>query len=282
VHVNGFASSLSRVIGAVLLLSAVIGCGTTTPFATQIAPATTTTTPYVAATPPTVSVAISGPVEVVYNYSTQACANGDIPDMGARAFRDASGNVHLIASNNINRGMVGTSLNTVQKVCNIIYQDDMSADPSTIDDAGWLESFYTLDGQTIYGYASLDYHPYRHNLPCASSPPDTADTDNCWYSTIIQANSTDGGNTFVSPAPGVARFVAGSSYVFSPTHTATTGALIHTNIVSMNGAYYMLVGMAGDRAQTGGDCLFRTTNLADPTSWRAWDGVGFNIQSVDP
>jgi hypothetical protein len=31
-----------------------------------------------------------------------------------------------------------------------------------------------------------------------------------------------------------------------------------------------------------GVCVMRTQTLPDPTSWRAWDGAGFNLQMADP
>jgi hypothetical protein len=35
-------------------------------------------------------------------------------------------------------------------------------------------------------------------------------------------------------------------------------------------------------AQQVGACEMRTKNPLSPTSWRAWDGTGFNIQFIDP
>ena len=31
-----------------------------------------------------------------------------------------------------------------------------------------------------------------------------------------------------------------------------------------------------------GLCVFRTNTLGDPTSWRAWDGTGFNLRMASP
>ena len=33
---------------------------------------------------------------------------------------------------------------------------------------------------------------------------------------------------------------------------------------------------------TMGVCIFRSTTLGDPTSWRAWDGTGFNLRMASP
>ena len=219
-------------------------------------------------------------MQTVFQYSTMACDSQDIPDDAARAFRDYMGVVHLIASHSINRAMTGPDVNHVQQLCNIIYEDSNSADPSTFDDMGWLETYYTEDGINVYAMVALDYHPYRHNLPCGTTP---ADADNCWYGTDIAATSSDGGYSFVSPAQGAPRLIAGSPYQFDSTYTATSGAFVPSNIVKRtDGYYYVVVSMVGRGVQKTGDCVLRTQNLADPQSWRAWDGTGYTIQFVDP
>jgi hypothetical protein len=216
----------------------------------------------------------------VFDYATMRCDAQDIPDEGARAFRDYQGSIHLSASHSINRQMVGATLDTVTERCPITYKNDNTGDPSQYDDAGWLETYYTFDGNTIYSLNSQDYHPYRHpSFPqCAGSPSNV----NCWYSAIVSATSKDGGYNFTSPPPGQARFVAGAAVVFDPTDTATVGALIPSNIIPLNGAYYMFLGVQKYAGTSIGNCLLRTTDLADPTAWRAWDGAGFNIQFLDP
>ena len=36
------------------------------------------------------------------------------------------------------------------------------------------------------------------------------------------------------------------------------------------------------RQYSGQSCVMRTQTLADPTSWRAWDGTAFELQMTDP
>jgi hypothetical protein len=218
-------------------------------------------------------------MQVVFNHDRDACAPDDVPDDGARAFRDFEGQVHLIASGFKNRAMIGPNLNSVKRNCAIIYQDGQSADPSRFDDDGWLESFYTLDGRTVQALVSHDYHPGRHHLRCGSSK---ADQDGCWYSDIITATSRNGGRNFTSPPPGPARFIAGAPYRFDPDHVAPVGVLVVSNIVAFENAYYVFVSTAADGAQKGGSCLLRTANPEVPSGWRAWDGHGFNVQFIDP
>jgi hypothetical protein len=219
----------------------------------------------------------AGPLETVFRWQSDKCSTDDIPDDGARAFRDASGLVHLIASHYINWAMTGRDLNHVRKNCAPIYRTGGSSDPSKFDDAGWLESEYTPDGKNVFGLVSLDYHPGRHGLPCAILPG-----NDCWYGTIVYAQSTDGGYHFTSPPPGAARFVAGSPYRFDPAHPQPAGSFVVSNIIERGGAYYAFVSEAEDRAQKGGACLIRTETLDRANSWRAWDGKDFTVQFVDP
>jgi hypothetical protein len=125
----------------------------------------------------------------------------------------------------------------------------------------------------------MDYHPRRHGLPCG---PQGSDSDRCWYSALTQVVSTDGGNHFTAPSSSTARFVAGAPYQFDEHHEETVGALVPTQMVRWNGYVYSLFSMKGTRDQAEGDCLVRTENPADPSSWRAWNGREFAVTFVDP
>lgn len=232
-----------------------------------------------AAIPPVVSFSQSGAEETVFSHATSACESLDIPDDSAKAFRDSSGIVHLVASHYINRASTGSGLDTVTRDCHVIYQAGASSDPSDFNDLGWLESFYTLDGTNINAIVSMDYHPDRHNLPCGTS---SATADDCWYSTLTNASSSDGGENFSAPTTGAGRFLAGAPYQFDSSHTTTVGALVPTNIVSAGTYYYAMISVASDQAQLGGECVIRTTDPSNPTLWRAWDGSGFNVSFADP
>jgi hypothetical protein len=215
-----------------------------------------------------------GEAELVFKYGNQACETWDIPDAAARAFRDARGRVHLFAAAAKNRAFVGATLATIAHNCDVTYAAGQSDKPADFDDEGWLESFYTIDGKTVFGLVSMDYHPGRHGLPCD-------DAGECWYSAITWAISKDGGEHFSSPsAP--ARFVTGPLENFDNNHSSPRGAFVPTNIVQKDGYFYAMISFASDGQQKGGDCLFRTSNLSDPQSWRAWDGSGFNIAFVSP
>ena len=50
---------------------------------------------------------------------------------------------------------------------------------------------------------------------------------------------------------------------------------------AQDGFYYSLFA-ANAKNGPQGVCVMRTQTLGDPTSWRAWDGTGFNLQMTDP
>lgn len=131
-----------------------------TPSPTPALPPTPTTEP----TPAPISesesvVKILGPEEIVLDSTISQCDGEDIPDMPARAFRDADGKVQLIATHlffkegeptyTTGRRMVGDTLDSVKHDCNIIINSDNDPDPSKFNDREWLASPYTLDGKTI-------------------------------------------------------------------------------------------------------------------------------------
>ena len=100
---------------------------------------------------------ILGPEEIVFDWSADSCEEVDIPDAPARAFRDADGNVQLIATHYINRRMIGDNINVVQRDCNVIMDSDLDTDPSQYNDHEWLMAPYTLDGTTIYALVHNEY-----------------------------------------------------------------------------------------------------------------------------
>ena len=53
------------------------------------------------------TVRATGPEEMVFDHSTQACQPDDIPDTPARAFRDSQGKIQLLASHYTTRRAVG-------------------------------------------------------------------------------------------------------------------------------------------------------------------------------
>jgi hypothetical protein len=104
---------------------------------------------------------------------------------------------------------------------------------------------------------------------------------NCRYNAAIFAKSSDGGDSYVAP-PAPTQLVATIPYPYDP-DAGRFGVFSPSNIVEKDGYYYsMLLISDAYKAQREGVCLMRTKNLADPASWRAWDGAGFTVRFVNP
>jgi hypothetical protein len=141
------------------------------------------------------------------------------------------------------------------------------------------------------------WHALIHNEfhdPVASTckPGDTSSANPCWYNSITYAVSTDGARTFTKPSPPAHVVAPQPSVWVAPTPGATSpsgfffaeGYRAPSNIVrSDDGYYYALFESVPDKYQSLGYlCVMRSDKLDDPTSWRAWDGTGFNLRMTSP
>jgi hypothetical protein len=221
------------------------------------------------------AVDITGLEETVFDWSQDACAPDDIPDIPARAFRDAQGRVQLIASYYTNRRMIGPDLDHLSRDCGVVMPSNYNSDPTMFDDRELLHSTYTPDGKTVFGLVHNEYQGNSHPGRCPSG-----ENIECWYNAVTLAVSTDGGLSFGhAPPPG--HLVASIPYPYAP-DSGPAGIFQPSNIVRKDGHYYTLLRVQQYRDQPPGTCVMRTTDLADPNSWRAWGGSGFDIRFIDP
>jgi hypothetical protein len=113
-------------------------------------------------------VQLGGKETTVFRWSRDACESEDYPDAPARAFRDAGGTVHLIASHMITRGMVGRSLGDVRHRCDVLMRSSFNPDPGQFADGEWITSPYTTDGRHVplpaRGQALRHLQPDEHRL----------------------------------------------------------------------------------------------------------------------
>lgn len=225
----------------------------------------------------TEAVKITRPEEIVFDWSQDACEPGDIPDTPARAFRDAQGGVQLVASHYVNRRMLGPDLNHLARDCTVIMPSHYDPDPAKFDDREWIHSIYTPDGTTIFALLHNEYQGNTHPGQCPSG-----EYLECWHNAITLAISTNGGISF-EHAPSPNHLVASIPYRYAP-NFEPVGIFQPSNIVrnDADGYYYALLRVQQYQAQPKGTCVMRTADLADPKSWRAWDGVGFNTRFVNP
>jgi hypothetical protein len=221
-------------------------------------------------------VRVIGDEETVFDWSKQACEKRDVPDTPARAFRGADGQVHLLASHYVTREMIGPGLNDVRHRCAVSMRSAYSPHPDRYEDKEWVMAPYTEDGKTVYALVHDEYQGHTHPGRCPSGQ-----YPRCWYNAVTEVVSTDGGETFHHVLPPPRHLVAAVPYRYTP-DAGPYGIFQPSNIVKKDSYYYALVYAERYRLQKAGTCAIRTNRLADPSSWRAWDGDGFDLEFTDP
>jgi hypothetical protein len=172
--------------------------------------------------------------------------------------------------------LIGPDFEHLTHDCRQVMTHHANPNPAEFDDADWLASTWTDDGQNVYGIVHAEYHGSRHPGWCPGEP-----FIKCRYNAVTFARSTDAGETFDHP-PGTANLLAAMPYRYVP-GDGRYGIFGPSNIVRKDGWFYtLLLVSARYREQRPGVCLIRTQNVADPKSWRAWDGEGFNVRFIDP
>jgi hypothetical protein len=221
--------------------------------------------------------------QMVFDWTTDRCTDDDIPDMAARAFRDYTGRTQLIATHYVNHRYRWYDLNGMNGAthsCTTLIASYHNPDPSAYNDLQWLGSPYTIDGRNVFNLMQSEWRGWAYPGQCDPSLQGSA-RNACMYSAIVESKSTDGGDGYTRGAA-PQDLVAPSQYRYAPT-TGHAGFFHPSNIIYRpDGYYYMLIGAAGYQAQPSGVCLLRTRTLWDASSWRAWDGNGFNVRFIDP
>jgi hypothetical protein len=221
------------------------------------------------------NVTVAGPEEVVFDWSEEACRPRDIPDAPARAFRDFTGRVQLISSHHNTRTSVGPSLNRIRHSCRVVMSSRYDPDPAAFADREWIASPYTRDGKNVVALVHDEYHGHRHPGRCRRRRYEP-----CWYNAVTLALSHNAGKTYTRPRDNV---VSSIPYRY-PGRSGPIGVFSPSNIVYKkdDGHYYVLVQVQAYKAQSVGTCLLRTATVAEPGSWRAWSGDGFDVRFADP
>ncbi len=243
--------------------------------------------------PQTVGVAtVQGELEgarvAVFETPAQSCNSNDVPDAMARAFRDYTGAVHLVAASAELFQSIGPTLDSVQHSCEIGHQSAGDPDPANFNDQTWIDSFYTFDGKKIAGLTHTEYHGWAHPGKCRLQNG----YSECEYDSDTYHLSMDGGYHFFGfKAP--ANFVAGVPYQYQ-IDRGPSGHSVDSNIIAWDGWYYAMVtsyawppnctGQKGPQRclVAGGGSPMRTTDVFDATSWRGWSGTDFSVSFADP
>ena len=220
------------------------------------------------------SINITGPEEVVYDWTTMRCFEQDMVDGTTRAFRDSQGRVQLTLGF-ANTRMIGPDLNNLTHDCTVTLTSNNNPLAWEYDGINWLGGGWTFDGQEVFRLIHTELHANDYPGYCQG------ERVVCGFNTITFARSTDGGASYTRP-PIPSHLIAALPYHFSPSE-GRVGYFAPSNIIEKDGFYYSLVLVSLEyKRQKGGVCLMRTQDPGDPKSWRAWDGNGFNARFVDP
>lgn len=235
---------------------------------------------------PTISAKLVGSRSIVFATPKDACNQNDIPDSMARAFRDYTGTVHVLASSSELFQNLGPTLEDVHHSCDPGFNSVGDPNPADYNDQIWLSSFYTSDGVKVAALSHTEYHGWAHPGECA-----TQNIIECEYDSDTFHLSTDGGYHFESfKVP--KNFVAGVPYKYE-IDGGPTGFSVDTGIIHFQGWYYAVatawtwpLGRSGQTVAVSclisGGAPIRTHDVFDPSSWRAWSGTDFTVQFVDP
>lgn len=217
---------------------------------------------------------ITGQQEVVFDWSREACEEHDIPDLPPRAFKDRDDQVHLIAGE---LRSIGPDLGSQTHLCEGVIPSHADPDPANFNDDEMVSATYTEDGETIYALVHNEYHGWEHPGQCTSN-----EAFDCWYNGVTLAISSDGGASFQHPLTPPDHLVASYPEPYK-TDSGPSGAFSPTSIVKgPDEAYYAIFRITSSQHEYMWSCLMRSDNLADPGSWRFWDGNGFDGSFVNP
>jgi len=228
-----------------------------------------------AAAEPRLEVPPGAAPEAVLLHARDACDKTDVPDVPARAWRDAENRVHLIASHSTNRRLSGSSLDDLRPDCAIVHEGSRSSAPEHHDDRVWIAAIHTEDGRTIHALGHNEFHGQKRPDLCPA-----ARYRECWANAITALLSADGGRHFTRAEPSA--YVAGPPYRYRGDLGRRQGIFQPSNIVAFEGFLYAFVWAEALGAQKRGPCLMRTRDIADPGAWRAHDGRGFSVRFADP
>ncbi len=262
---------------------------TTSSTTTTAAPATTTAAPPTTAAPivstvPTTQsrVVIAGPEEMVFDWSADRCEDEHIPDISARAVRNADGLVQLYVSHYVTYRMIGPDLDSVVTDCTLTLGSNFDPDPARYDEAGWIAAPFTTDGTTVHAVIHNEYRGAGFE-PGGVCP--AGDYISCIDVTLTMAKSTDGGATFAPIAEPPGHLIASLPDTYDP-NGEPSGLWQTSNLIAPgDGYHYLLTNINAYDVPSDGrqwTCLLRSDDLDDPTSWRYWDGVAFDGVFGDP
>jgi hypothetical protein len=250
-----------------LLLPVSLFCICSAQFATESVSQTTTLK---SATTPIIQAVDLGSANEhqLFSWERSPCQQYLIPDAPARVFRRSDGKLVMYATHFYNWSLEGPSFSSLHTDCHIVL-------PSPGYESGdvgklWIEATWSEDGRNVAALVSQDLSGFIEKSGC---DPTTA-PGHCWLNTITSARSADMGENYSLDGPGK---VAAISDSYDPQETGRSGFFTTSNIVKMDNSFYVLIFGQDQHKQPAGNCLFRSNDITNPGSWRAWDGQGFSL-----
>jgi len=240
-------------------------------------------------TPILVTVAVGGK-EVVFDWTTDRCEDYDVPDGPARFVRASDGSLVLFSGNAPRYyASRGSGFNSMQRDCTApVLVSTLRDTPESYENVEWIWSVYR-EGSSWHALVHNEFHDA---VAPTCQPGNPWPGNPCWHNSITYAVSTDGAKSFSKPgAP--AHTVAPAPNAWAPPAPGVQpvgngfaeGYFEPSNIVrGQDGYYYAFLKAIPTKNWTAaqGLCVFRSNAPGDPSTWRAWDGSGFNLRMTSP
>ena len=214
--------------------------------------------------------------DIIFDYSKDRCNDKDTPDAPPRFVLNYKGDIVLFSTQDVNRIMVSHSFDHFVRICDPIFTGKHLDNPGEFNDRQWLASFWTDNGRKIYAVIHDEYWGHMRKELCRGGS-----YRDCWRNSLTTAVSLDGASSFHElEAP--ENTLATIPYKYMGFSGHPVGYFQPTNIVKYGTYYYFMFRATNYRAQRAGTCVVRTQSIANPRSWRAWDGRGYDAKFLDP
>src|SRR5215216_7758718 len=92
---------------------------------------------------------VAGPPQTVFDWSSEACAPDEFPDLPVRAYRDDREQVHLILPHFNTWRLSGPDLNHLHNPCDLVMSSSFDTSPADFNQSELIASLYTDDGRRI-------------------------------------------------------------------------------------------------------------------------------------
>jgi hypothetical protein len=211
----------------------------------------------------------------VFRWAADRCDAEDIPDVALRVLNEGSEDARILSSNSNNRfRKLDLSTMHIRSECASGLKSGRQADPGLYNDFSWIASLASEEN-VVHALIHHEYHANDHAGKCRFKV-----YEQCWYNTITYARSDDRGKTFHQSVP--PKVVAAPPFLQEEGQGKRRGFFNPSNIIFYQGYWWTFIYTAGWNGQHFGSCLFRSPDVSEPGSWRAYNGADFTSDFPDP